>query len=69
MNNFCYWQEDIPIKNSFTFINNMQKICLFRQSEYRLDGKTNIFCPYLNAEQAEECMEYRVSKEYGKISK
>lgn len=76
MENFCYWHEDVPYSN-FNLINNELKICLLRQSEYRIEKEsgliesglvkgTSIFCPYKTAEQAEECMEYKVSN--GKIS-
>lgn len=69
MNNFCYWQESPPTLANFMFLQNMQKICLFRQAEYQLDGKTNIFCPY-SAEQAkQECKEYIVTEEQnGEVS-
>jgi hypothetical protein len=74
MDNFCYWQEQ-PV---FSILNYNNKICLLREAEYRIEKEsgaiekgltkgTNIFCPYLTAEQAEVCMEYKVSN--GKISK
>ena len=70
---FCYWQVDSPNYNSFI---NMSKICLFRQNEFKLEqesgikNKTNIFCPYTNKEEAEQCKEYFVSKDLNeKISK
>lgn len=69
MENFCYWQEPIPYGNKLNLLINKQKICLLRQSEYKLEieagitTKTNIFCPYSTIEEAEECAEYKVSKE------
>ena len=71
---FCYWQEAIPDFIQLQYLMKTKKICLLRQAEYRIEkesGKketTNIFCPYANAEQALECMEYRVSN-YEQISK
>lgn len=68
MKNFCYWQESIPYENKLNLLINKQKICLLRQSEYRIENearlerKTNIFCPYSTIEEAEDCAEYRVSK-------
>lgn len=56
MENFCYWQEDAPI--SFPLYQN--KICLLRQSEYKIEkelgieSKVNIFCPFVTAEQVTE---------------
>ena len=62
IDNFCYWHEEVPQLTNINFLINKQKICLLRQAEYKLNGKTNIFCPY-NKEQAEkECKEYNVSK-------
>lgn len=79
MKNFCYWQEDVPDYIQLQYLKELEKICLLRQMEYRLfkeereAGLVNnkdltIFCPYKNAEQANECMDYKVM-EYGKISK
>ena len=74
MENFCYWQENSPIGNSENYFNYLGKICLLRWEEYKIEKEnnikntTNIFCPYKNAEQANECMDYKVSQ-YGKISK
>lgn len=56
MEDFCYWQEDAPI--FFPLYQN--KICLLRQSEYKvekelgIESKVNIFCPFVTAEQATE---------------
>ena len=33
-----------------------------RQAEYKLDKKTNIFCPYTKEQAEKECKEYIVSK-------
>lgn len=64
MNKFCYWQEDIPqylqIQQLLPF---QEKICLFRQNEFQFNKQVNIFCPYVNIEEAgKECPEYRVTK-------
>lgn len=68
MKNFCYWQENPPFSNSL--YNN--KICLLKQNEYKLIkeskqkeliNKINIFCPYLNANSAEVCEQYKLIKE------
>lgn len=64
----CYWHENIPQLTNIKFLINKQKICLIRQAEYKLDGKTNMFCPYTKEQAEQECAEYKVS-EYGKISK
>ena len=73
MEDFCYWHEDAP----FPIPSYQKKICLLREMEFRIEkeaaekglvSKINIFCPYANAEQANECMDYKVMK-YGKISK
>lgn len=72
--NFCYWQEQMIV----SVPNFNKKICLLRETEYKIEKEsgiidsglkkgTNIFCPYENAEQAIECMEYKVSN--GKNSK
>ena len=76
MKNFCYWQEDAPFPIPSY---NDKKICLLREMEFKLikesqeaglinHEKISIFCPYINAEQANElCMECKVSN-YGKVS-
>ena len=56
MENFCYWQEDIPVSIPIY----QGKICLLRESEYRIEkengieSKINIICPFTVAEQATE---------------
>ena len=75
MKNFCYWQDDAPI----TIPTYQNKICLLREAEYRIEGdialskyskRTNIFCPYGNAEEAKCCLDYivmeRLNEEYSK---
>lgn len=68
MKSFCYWQEDPP--TPYYLYSN--KICLLKENEYRitkeleqagLTSKINIFCPYLNAEKAEECEQYKLIKD------
>ena len=61
INNFCYWHEAAP-QLQLNFLINKQKICLLRQAEYKLDKKTNIFCPYTKEQAEKECKEYIVSK-------
>jgi hypothetical protein len=62
MKNFCYWHEQIPQFANLNFLPSAQKICLMRQAEYRLDNKTNIFCPYTKEEAEQECSIYKVSE-------
>ena len=57
----CYWHEEVP-QLELNFLINKQKICLMRQAEYKLDGKTNIFCPYTKEQAEQKCKEYIVSK-------
>ena len=67
MDNFCYWQEEMPDYIQLQYLMKLKKICLLRQVEYKIEIEagiketTSIFCPYANAEQANECMEYKVS--------
>ena len=69
MEKFCYWQEEIPHFTNVNFLINKQKICLFRQAEYKLNGKISIFCPFTK-ENKQECSEYKVSEQfYGENSK
>ena len=63
VDNFCYWHENVPQLTNINFLINQQKICLMRQTEYKLDGKTNIFCPYTKEQAEKNCMEYKVSKD------
>ena len=67
--NFCYWQDELPY--NMKYYNNIKKVCLLRQNEYKLldenhmddlKKKINIFCPYINAEKANECNDYILSK-------
>ena len=73
MEEFCYWHENAPV----TIPLYQNKICLLRQTEYRIEtevgikNKTNIFCPYETKEQAIlNCPEYKVmerlNEEYSK---
>lgn len=73
MENFCYWQQEIPV----TIPMYQNKICLLRESEYRIEeeneikNKINIFCPFTTKEQAGfNCPEYkimeRLNEEYSK---
>lgn len=75
MENFCYWQENLPnhFKQFKNITNVSSKICLLRQNEYKIFKETengeeiikkiNIFCPYINVEQAKECEDYNLIKE------
>ena len=64
MEKFCYWQEDCPNYEQIQFLIKKEKICLFRQNEFQFNNKVNIFCPYENSKKAEECPEYKVSKQF-----
>ena len=66
--NFCYWRLNTPLN----FPLQQQNICLLKQSEYKIlnemkmeeqKRKINIFCPYINTEQAMECNDYILIKD------
>lgn len=69
MENFCYWQEEIPRVDNQIYKFEQQKICLLRFNEYKISkengstNKINIFCPYISKENALSCIDYLLIKD------
>lgn len=71
MENFCYWQENVPEINKQIYEIKQQKICLLRLNEYRLQKELNltqqgerisIFCPY-SEKNSLNCLDYSLIKD------
>lgn len=69
MENFCYWQEEVPRVDNQIYKFGQQKICLLHFNEYKISkengstNKINIFCPYTNKENALSCIDYLLIKD------